>query len=109
MSDNNYIAEFEELVLMAILKLGGDAYGAAIHESLEEAGRDASIGALYTTLGRLETKGLVSSWFGEPTAVRGGRAKKFFKLESMARDALAKAAQTRRKLAISTPGFVEVQ
>jgi len=107
--DNCYIAEFEELVLLAIIKLGEDAYGASIHEALEEAGREASIGALYTTLGRLEYKGLISSRFGEPTAKRGGRAKKFFKLESMARESLAKTAQTRLKLTIGRSGFAEAR
>lgn len=109
-NNTSYIAEFEELVLMAILMLRENAYGAAIHEALEEAGRGASIGALYTTLSRLETKGLVSSWFGEPTASRGGRAKKFFKVDSTARDALANAAETRRRLAVGLrPDLVEAR
>ncbi|MDX6501717.1 MAG: PadR family transcriptional regulator, regulatory protein PadR [Blastocatellia bacterium] len=93
-----YIAEFEELVLLAILKLGNEAYGAAIHEALEDAGRRVSIGALYTTLSRIEGKGLISSWTGEPTAERGGRAKRYFKIRSSGERALREAQAARRKL-----------
>lgn len=93
-----YIAEFEELVLLAILKLGDDAYGAAIHEALEDAGRRVSIGALYTTLSRIEGKGLISSWTGEPTSERGGRAKKYFKIRSSGERALREAQTARAKL-----------
>jgi len=93
-----YIAEFEELVLLAILKLGDDAYGAAIHEALEDVGRRVSIGALYTTLSRVEEKGLVSSWTGEPTSERGGRAKKYFKVRSPGERALREAHAARAKL-----------
>src|SRR5207253_11154908 len=93
-----YIAEFEELVLLAILKLGDGAYGAAIHEALEEVGRRTSIGALYTTLSRLEGKGLVASWTGEPTLERGGRAKKYFKVRSSVERALREAHSARLRL-----------
>lgn len=93
-----YIAEFEELVLLAILKLGQNAYGATIHEALEDAGRRVSIGALYTTLSRIEEKGLVSSWTGEPTRERGGRAKKHFKVQATGARALREAQTARRKL-----------
>lgn len=95
---NIYIAEFEELVLLAILKLASNAYGAAIHEALEESGRRVSIGALYTTLSRLEEKGLVSSWMGESSLKRGGRAKKYFKVLAAGSRALRAAEATRRKL-----------
>jgi len=94
----DYIGELEELVLMAILKLGPDAYGAAVHEALEDAGRKLSIGALYTTLSRLEDKGLIGSWMGEPTAERGGRAKKYFKVNAAGARALREAQQPRQKL-----------
>lgn len=92
------MGHFEELVMLAIMKLGKDAYGASIYEALEEAGRDVSIGALYTTLSRLEAKGWVNSWFGEPTPARGGRAKKFFKIEGKGRKALASAHSRRVNL-----------
>jgi DNA-binding PadR family transcriptional regulator len=93
-----YIAEYEELVLQAILKLGDNAYGAAIHEALEEAGRTTSIGALYTTLSRLEEKGFLSAWMGEPTFERGGRAKKYFKVRSSGARALRESRVAREKL-----------
>jgi PadR family transcriptional regulator PadR len=93
-----YIAEFEELVLLAILKLASGAYGAAIHEALEDAGRRTAIGALYTTLSRLEEKGLVTSWMGEATAERGGRAKKFFKIQASGMRALRETENSRRIL-----------
>jgi len=98
------IQEFEELVLLAILKLGTGAYGAAIHEQLEEAGRNVAIGALYTTLSRLEKKGYISSWMGEATAERGGRAKKFFKVEASGETLLATARNYRRYLS-PDPGY----
>jgi PadR family transcriptional regulator, regulatory protein PadR len=95
----HYIGEFEELVLLAILSLRNDAYGVKIGDAIEEAtGRSVSIGALYTTLSRLEDKGLISSWKGEATAERGGRAKKFFKIEAPAKLALSNAETSRQRL-----------
>lgn len=71
------LGEFEYLLLAAAARLGEEAYGAAIRMELERAtGRNCSLGALYTTLGRMEAKGLVKTWMGEPTAERGGRAKR---------------------------------
>lgn len=96
--NNYYIAEFEELVLLAVLKLGSDAYGATLQETLEEAGRKVSVGALYTTLSRLEGKGFVDSWLGEPTVERGGRAKKYFKVTAAGSRALKNAEAARRKI-----------
>lgn len=97
-NNNYYIAEFEELVLLAILKLGSNAYGAALQETLEEAGRKVSVGALYTTLSRLEDKGFIGSWLGEPTLERGGRAKKYFKVMAAGSRALKNAEAARRKI-----------
>jgi len=93
-----YIAEFEELVILAILKLGSEAYGASIYEALEEAGRSTSIGALYTTLSRMEEKGLVKSRMGASTPERGGRAKKYFKVEVSGLRAVQEREQSRRRL-----------
>jgi PadR family transcriptional regulator, regulatory protein PadR len=76
------IGEFEYLVLTAVSRLGEEAYGAAIRRLLAESGRQASIGALYTTLDRMEAKGLVHTWMGEATAERGGRAKRMVRLTS---------------------------
>jgi DNA-binding PadR family transcriptional regulator len=95
----NIIGEFEELVLLAILKIGEGAYGVPIMEALEEAThRTVAVGALYTTLERLEEKGLVSSRKGEPTAERGGRAKKYFHVEAPGLRALREAEMARAHL-----------
>ena len=94
------LGEFEALVLMAVLRLAEDAYGMRIHEELENrAGRRCSYGALYTTLDRLEQKGYVSSSVGEPTAERGGRAKKYFKVDNMGRAALRQSYQATLRMA----------
>src|SRR6185437_11770331 len=75
------LGEFEYLLITAAAGLGDDAYGAAIRESIEKlAGRKCSIGALYTTIDRLETKGLLKTWMGEATAQRGGRAKRMVRV-----------------------------
>src|SRR5580700_6001698 len=75
------LGEFEYLLLAAAIRLGEDAYGAAIRKDMElRAERVCSLGALYTTLDRLEAKGLVKTWMGEATAQRGGRAKRMVRV-----------------------------
>jgi PadR family transcriptional regulator PadR len=75
------LGEFEYLLLTTAVKLGDDAYGAAIRKELEEiTRRRCSIGALYTTLSRLENKGLVKTWMGQATPERGGRAKRMVRV-----------------------------
>jgi PadR family transcriptional regulator, regulatory protein PadR len=76
-----YVGEFEELVLLTIASLGEDAYGVSIKENIEKrSDRSISIGALHSTITRLEEKGLIKSWLGEPTQERGGRRKRFFEI-----------------------------
>ncbi len=88
------LGEFEQLVLLALARLGDDAYGVTIRQALRErAGRKASFGAVYSTLRRLEQKGLVRSAYGDPEPVRGGRAKKYVALTVRGRAAL-RAAHT---------------
>jgi PadR family transcriptional regulator PadR len=71
------LGEFEYLLLSASARLGEDAYGAVIGQAIEQAtGRHCSVGALYTTLDRLEKKGLIETWMGEATPQRGGRRKR---------------------------------
>jgi PadR family transcriptional regulator PadR len=78
-----YLGIFEHLVLLALIRLGEDAYGVTVRQEIERrADRDVSIGAIYATLDRLEVKGLVKSRVGEPTAARGGRAKRHFRITS---------------------------
>jgi len=75
------LGEFEYLLLTAAARLGADAYGAAMRQEIETAtGRRCSIGALYTTLDRLEAKGLVKTWMGDPTPQRGGRPKRMVRV-----------------------------
>ena len=71
------LGEFEYLLITAAAGLGDNAYGAAIRQEIEETtGRKCSLGALYTTIDRLETKGLLKTWMGDATPQRGGRAKR---------------------------------
>jgi DNA-binding PadR family transcriptional regulator len=92
------LGEFEQVVLLAVLRLGDKAYGVTVRQEIQECtGRAPTAGALYTTLDRMEKKGLVRSWLGEPTPQRGGRPKRFFKLTPAGRAALVrtqKAYQT---------------
>src|SRR5437667_12716757 len=75
------LGEFEYLLLTAAARLGEDAYGAAIRQEIEGATeRRCSIGAIYTTLDRLEAKGLLKTWMGEATPQRGGRAKRMVRV-----------------------------
>ena len=75
------IGEFEYLLLTAANRLGDDAYGASIRQEIEKAtGSRCSIGALYTTLDRLEGKGFIKTWMGDPTPQRGGRAKRVVRI-----------------------------
>ena len=75
------IGEFEYLILTAAVQIGEEAYGAVIREKIEEAtGTRCSIGALYTTLDRLQEKGLIKTWMGDPTPERGGRAKRMVRV-----------------------------
>jgi DNA-binding PadR family transcriptional regulator len=77
------LGEFEYLLITAAARLGDNAYGAAIREELEAAtGRKCSLGALYTTLDRLEAKGLLQTWMGDSTPQRGGRAKRMVRVTS---------------------------
>src|SRR5688500_7597766 len=74
-----HIGELEQIILLAVLRLGDDAYGVPIRAEIESrTGRLLTVGALYRTLDRLEEKGYVSSQFGEPTPERGGRSKRYF-------------------------------
>jgi PadR family transcriptional regulator len=83
------LGEFEQIVLLAILRLDDDAYAVPIREEiLACTGRDVSRGSVYITLDRLETKGFVRSWLGEPTAERGGRAKRYYALRPRGLEAL---------------------
>jgi PadR family transcriptional regulator, regulatory protein PadR len=100
MGKRDHPGEFEQLALLAILRLGPNAYGMMIRREIEErAGRTASIGALYLTLERLEEKGFIDSALGDATPERGGRAKRFFTISPSGREALQKSLEAVRKMA----------
>lgn len=74
-----YLTDFELMILLAILRVGENAYGVPIAREIEQTGgRPVLVGAVYAALDRLEANGLVSSRVGEPTAERGGKAKRYF-------------------------------
>jgi PadR family transcriptional regulator, regulatory protein PadR len=78
------IGHFELLVMLALLRVGNDAYGVPIGKALEEAlGREVTLAKVYAALDRLEDKHLVTSWLGKPTAARGGRAKRHFEATAL--------------------------
>jgi PadR family transcriptional regulator len=96
MSRRAYLGEFELMVLLALLRLGDRAYGVPISNEIEQqAGREVALGSVYAALERLEEKGLVSSEMGEPTAERGGRAKRYFHIT---KDGLREVREARRAL-----------
>jgi PadR family transcriptional regulator, regulatory protein PadR len=82
MGQRERLGEFEQIVMLAILRLGDEAYGVPIRLEIQErTGRAVTVGALYRTLDRLEHKGYVSSAFSDPTPERGGRSKRYFKVK----------------------------
>lgn len=86
------LGDFEQLVLLGVLRLDDGAYGAAIRQEIHQrSGRDVSINAVYTTLDRLEAKGFLKSWIGEPTQERGGRRRKFYAMRPSGVAALRQA------------------
>jgi PadR family transcriptional regulator PadR len=96
------LGEFEQQVLAAVLLLGENAYGMTIHEKVEEMRPRVatSIGAVYTTLDRLEKKGLVRSWYSDPTPERGGRSKRYFAMEGAGERALRESLERAVGMAI---------
>lgn len=88
------LGEVEQLVLLSVLRLGDEAYAVPMRELIEaEAGVSLSRGTMYVTLERLERKGYVTSWFSDPQAVRGGKARRHFRLKPPGLTAL-KASQS---------------
>jgi DNA-binding PadR family transcriptional regulator len=93
------LGEFEQVVLLAILRLADEAYGVTIrHEIAQCTDREPAPGALYTTLDRLEEKGLVTSTYGDPTPERGGRAKRYFTVTPRGVHAVARAQRAFQRL-----------
>lgn len=90
-----YLTDFELIVLLAVLRLGDDAYGVTIAKEIEDTGRrTVLLGAIYAALNRLEANALVASAHGDPTAVRGGRSKRYFTVTPMGLRAVKNAQRT---------------
>jgi PadR family transcriptional regulator, regulatory protein PadR len=91
---NDRLGRFEEIVLLAVVRLRENAYGVPIRREIaERTGHDVSFGAVYTTLERLEQKGYVSSRIGDPRPERGGRAKRYFRIEAPGERALERSRE----------------
>lgn len=111
MNDLPALGEFEQVVLLAIMRLRDRAYGLSIRETIaERTDREPAPGALYTTLDRLEAKGLVTSRFADPTPERGGRAKRYFTVTALGVDAVAQAQRSYQRLleGLVLPGVARV-
>ena len=81
MFGHDYLGEFEHIIILALLRLEDRAYGVTVRQEIElRTQREVSIGAVYATLARLESKGYVRSHRGDPTPERGGRSKRFFRV-----------------------------
>lgn len=109
MSVQPSLGDLEQLVMLAVLRLGDDAYGAALQRELSDrAGRDVALGTIYVSLSRLEDKGFVRSWLGDSTPERGGKARRHYAVEPAGQVALrqARTAQNRmwEGLSVEPPG-----
>lgn len=94
-----YLGEFEQLVMLALVRLGEEAYGVTVRAEIEKrAGREVALGAIYKSLARLEEKGFISSFVGDPTPERGGRRKKFYRVEARGSRALNQSFATLRRM-----------
>ena len=99
MARTHNLGEFEQIVLLSILRLGETAYGVSVRaEITEHTGRSVAPGALYTTLDRLEDKGFVTSRVGDPTPERGGRAKRYYKVSAAGVKAVTRAQNAYQSL-----------
>jgi DNA-binding PadR family transcriptional regulator len=107
MRKRGYFGEFELMVMLALMRIGENAYGVPICREIEEhSRREVVVGSVYATLERLEQKGFVSSELGEPTAERGGRAKKYFHITSKG---LREVRDTQRALMDLWDGLPELE
>ena len=103
MPGRDFLGEFEHIIVLALLRLEDQAYGVTVRQEIElRTEREVSIGAVYATLGRLETKGYVKSNRGDPTPQRGGRSKRFFRVTPKG---VAAVNRTQRALESMTEGL----
>ena len=102
----DYVTDFELMLLLAVLRVGEEAYGVPIAREIEASGeRTVMLGAVYTGLDRLEANGLVSSSIGSPTPERGGRAKKYFRVTPSGLKAVRQAKRAFTRLWSGVPGL----
>ncbi len=95
MTKSPFLGEFEQLVLLSVARLGEAAYGVRIQaEIANRSQRHVAIGSVYAALDRMERKGLLSSLLGEPTPERGGRAKRYYRLDPLGLDSLRQSRET---------------
>lgn len=93
------LGDLEQLVMLALLRLGDDGFGAAVQREIaERSGRDVTLGAVYTALARLEEKGFVESFVGEPLPQRGGRRRRHYAVRPEGREAIAEAWRAMKAL-----------
>lgn len=93
------LGEFEQLILFALVELDEDAYGASIGRAIEDrTGRQVSAGAIYTALDRLSVRGMVTAEVGEPTPQRGGRRRKYYRLEPAGAVELSRSVDVLRSM-----------
>jgi len=103
-TDSFRLGEVEHLVLLAVLRLEGEAYAVPVRELIKaDAGVDLSRGSIYITLDRLEAKGFVESWFSEPTAEPGGKARRVFRIQPEGTAALKGMRRAIERLSAGTP------
>ncbi len=99
MPKGSHLGDLEELALLAVLRLGGDAYGGRIRQELKTlADRAVSVSTIYVTLMRLEEKGYARSWKGEASASRGGKAKRHYDVSPVGLEALRAVRDTRARM-----------
>jgi PadR family transcriptional regulator PadR len=107
MARRNHLGNLELMVMLVLIRLGDEAYGVSISRELaERIGREVALGSVYASLERLEGKGLVSSVVGEPTRERGGRAKRYFRLNPKG---LRQVRETQRALKKLWQEFPQIQ
>jgi PadR family transcriptional regulator PadR len=107
MRKREYLGNFELMVMLALIRLGENAYGVPISQELEDiTGREVAVGSVYAALERLEDKGLVTSQLGEATPERGGRAKRYFRVSGKG---LREVRDTRRSLVKLWKGIPELE
>ena len=100
MNGRDYLGEFEHIVVLALLRLEDRAYGVTVRQEIEfRTKREVSIGAVYATLDRLESKGYVKSRRGDPTPERGGRSKRFFRVTAKGVTAVNRSQRVLQKMA----------